>query len=401
VLERIPEKNQGDILLVFSLIILSGIGLAALFSSSYHVGMLLMGDPYFFIKKQVLFLAAGGALAFLTSRISLDWLRGHSGILFLIILLLNLCPLIPGLGNEIMGARRWFFIGPVSIQPSELAKAVLVLHLANLFARNEDRLQDFGNVIVPPLVASFLLAVIIIVLQNDYSTGAMVLLIMLLIFFIARVRMPVIFALLGTMALMAALMLVSKEHRVMRLVSFFLPNSDPEGTGYQLIASQSALSRGSLWGVGLGRGIKKLGALPEVQSDFIFASLGEEIGFFGVLAVVVLFVLFALRGFWLAYHSGDTFLYLLGMGYSCAILFQALCNMAVVIGLVPATGIPLPFFSAGGSALLSAFIMAGFLINISRIPASPNHRRHQGPDSLPSKLKHKAGDRAFRTGGAP
>ena len=152
----------------------------------------------------------------------------------------------------------------------------------------------------------------------------------------------------------------------MRLMSFLEPEMDPAGTGYQIIASQSALSNGGLWGAGLGQGIKKMGGLPEVHSDFVFASLGEEAGFLGILFVILLFVLFAFRGYFISLKTKSRFGYYLGIGITSAILFQAFFNMAVVVGLVPATGIPLPFFSSGGSSLLVTLTMCGLLLNISQ-----------------------------------
>lgn len=365
VFEKAPEKKGGDMILIFLLIVIAGIGLATLFSASYHNAETFRGDPLFFVKKQLLFLIPSVAAFLVASRISLAWIRRQIPVFLIVTLILNLLPMVPGIGKKVMGATRWLYIGPLSFQPSELIKIFIVLYLASLFAKNENRMDESRNVILPPFLVSCLFAFVVFV-QNDYSTGILIFLLALMLFFVARVPMRFFLMITAFVLAVSFFLLFTKEHRVIRLITFLEPQLDPAGTGYQIIASQSALSRGGLWGAGLGRGVRKMGSLPEVHADFIFASLGEELGFFGVFAVVILFLLFAFRGYWLSFCAGDKFEYYLGVGYSSAILYQAFCNMAVVIGLVPATGIPLPFFSAGGSSLLVSFIMAGLLVNISR-----------------------------------
>ncbi len=364
-LERVPEKAGCDFLLIIILVLLAGLGLVSLFSASYYNADVFNGDPLYFLKKQIAFLSLGVVALLVSSRISLDWVKNNIPIFLLLSFLLLCATFIPGLGRKVMGATRWLQIGSRSFQPSELAKLVIILYLANILSKKEDRIHETANVVLPPLLVTIIF-VSIIFYQNDFSTAIFLFFLSLIIFFIANVKM-LYFILIGIFALpMAVIMLFTKEHRVERLMSFLKPELDPAGTGYQIISSQAALANGGLWGAGFGRGIKKMGGLPEVHSDFVFASLGEEAGFIGICIIIVLFLLFAIRGYWLAVSSKDRFSFYLGFGLTTAILYQAFFNMAVVVGLVPATGIPLPFFSSGGSSLLVTFIMCGFLINISR-----------------------------------
>jgi cell division protein FtsW len=266
-----------------------------------------------------------------------------------------------------MGANRWIIVGGLSFQPSELAKLTLILYLSYILAKKFGDLDDVINSLVPPLlvVGGF---TALIYFQNDFSTSLFVLLISLLLFFVAGVRLRYFVFLILTLVPLASILVLSKEHRVRRLIAFLDPNSDPVGTGYQVIAAKSALSNGNFWGAGFGEGTEKLGGLPEAHSDFIFAVFAEEAGFLGVLFIIALFLAFAVRGYAVAfrYEGEDTFAFLLAFGLTSCIVFQALVNMAVVSGMLPATGLPLPFFSHGGSSMVIALLMSGLLVNLSR-----------------------------------
>ena len=363
--ERVRQTSEGDIFLFFFLLLLAGLGTAALLSATYHSASLYRGDPLFFLKKRGVFLALGAGAYFFASRISFSWLKPKIPFFLFLTLLFMLAAFIPGLGRHVMGGSRWILIGGFSFQPSELAKIILVLYLASILSKNEDRMDDPVNTVLPPLLI-VVFFVGIVFFQNDFSTAIFLFFLALSVFFIANVKM-IFFIFLGIITLpLAGIMLFTKEHRVERLITFLVPEQDPSGTGFQIIASKLALAHGGFWGQGLGRGMKKLGGLPEVHSDFLFASLGEEVGYLGIVFIVLLFLLAAGRGYIIALGSKDRFGYYLGFGLTTAILYQAFFNMAVVVGLVPATGIPLPFFSAGGSSLLVTFTICGLLQNIAR-----------------------------------
>jgi cell division protein FtsW len=206
----------------------------------------------------------------------------------------------------------------------------------------------------------------LILLQNNFSTAVFLFVVALAIFFVANVRLSHL-ALIGSILLPLALMLLfTREHRLARILSFLDPTRDPTGSSFQVLQARTALGAGGLWGKGLGLGARKLGALPEAHSDFVFAVVGEELGLLGMLGVLFLFLLLALRGYSITAAAEDPFARYVAFGVTTTILFQALLNMAVVCGLAPATGVPLPFFSNGGSSMLVNLAMIGLLINVSR-----------------------------------
>ncbi len=365
-IERV-ERGSADPVLVALLVLIIGIGVATLFSASYYYGGKKFGDPYYFIGRQGGFVLVGTVLASIAARLPRNFIVKYIPHLFLITLLLLVATYVPGIGRTIMGANRWIIIGGISFQPSELAKLTLVLYLSYILAKKFGDLEDVINSLVPPLLVVGVFTALIY-FQNDFSTSLFVLLISLLLFFVAGVKLRYFVFLLLTLVPLTSILVLSKEHRVRRLIAFLDPNSDPVGTGYQVIAAKTALGNGNFWGVGFGEGTEKLGGLPEAHSDFIFAVFAEEAGYLGVLFIIALFLAFAVRGYAVAfqYEGEDSFAFLLAFGLTSCIAFQALVNMAVVSGMLPATGLPLPFFSHGGSSMVVALLMSGLLVNLSR-----------------------------------
>lgn len=363
VVESVDGKNS-DLVLVALVVLLVGMGFVVMFSSSYFYAERLVGDAYFFLKKHVQHILLGAIAAFLAARLRLDAVRRATPLVLIGSLVLVLLTFVPGIGREINGARRWIDLG-VMFQPSELAKPAIVLYLAHIFTKKSDRLDDLFNTLLPPLlvVSAF---VALIYLQNDFSTAIFVLFVAFCMFFMAGVRVLYFVFLASAAVPLSIILLLTKEHRVQRIITFLDPQVDPVGVGYQVIAARSAVIQGGFWGSGLGKGVKKLGGLPYAHSDFVFAVLAEEAGFVGVLFVLTLFIALAARGFMICSACKDRYAYLLSFGVTLSLVSQALFNIAVVSGLVPATGIPLPFFSTGGSSLLVTLIMCGLLINVSR-----------------------------------
>jgi cell division protein FtsW len=364
-LERIAKRAAGDPLLASVQVLLLALGLAALFSASHFYAERVFHDPYHLLKRQLAFVLAGLGAFVLASRTPLPFLRRATPALLAASFLLCLAVFLPGLGRAVLGARRWIFLFGQSFEPLELAKLAVVLYLASILAKKQERMDDPLNSLIPPLLVVLAFAGVVY-LQKDFSTSVFLLVVALCMFLMAQVRL-LYFVLLALLFLpLGGLLLFTQAYRVQRLIAFFNPLADPSGSGYQLIAARSALAGGGLWGRGLGRGLKSLGALPEAPSDFIFAVIGEEAGFLGVLFVVFLFLLFAWRGYLLAYRSQDAFSAFLAFGLTTTIFLQALLNFAVVTGLVPSTGIPLPFISAGGSCMVTSLAMSGLLLNLSR-----------------------------------
>ncbi|MCD6121452.1 MAG: putative lipid II flippase FtsW [Spirochaetales bacterium] len=363
-MERIDRKST-DFVLLLDLTLLIGLGIIALYSASSYYAEKLFKDPAYYLKKQIIWVFIGIFLVLLGSLTPKEMLKKLNPLILFASFVLVLMTFIPGLGRPVLGAKRWIFAFGMSFEPSELVKFSVVLYLSVILSKKQDKINDPLYSILPPLIVVSIF-VGLIYMQNDFSTAFFILFVALSMFFIARVKL-IYFVLLGTVIVpLGSLLLFTKEHRVKRLIAFLNPLSDPSGSGFQVIAAKTALINGGFWGRGLGLGVKKLGGLPEAHSDFIFAVICEETGFIGALIVITLFIIFAWRGYALAFKAQDDFGYYLAFGISTIIMFQALLNMAVVTGLVPATGIPLPFFSSGGSSFLMTMIMAGLLLNISR-----------------------------------
>lgn len=358
-------RRSTDMVLLMTLLLLVGLGLAVLLSASTYRGQRLFADPYYFVKRQLAWVALGAAAGFVASQMTHTMLAQVTPLVLGAALLLMLLTFVPGLSRPLLGARRWLLVFGVSFEPSELVKLAVVLYLARILSKKQDRLDDALNSLLPPFLVVCLF-VLLIYLQNDFSTAFFVLFVALFMFLVAQVRVLYFFLLSLLVVPLGALLALTKTHRLERLIAFVNPLADPSGSGFQVIAGQTALIGGGFWGRGLGKGIRKLGGLPEAHADFIFAVLGEEAGFLGALFVLALFLLLAWRGYGIALRSEDRYSRYLAFGLTTLIVLQALLNIAVVIGLVPATGVPLPFFSAGGSSMLVTLIMGGMLLNLAR-----------------------------------
>jgi cell division protein FtsW len=361
-MERI-EKDRGDFFLVLLVVVMTGTGLALLFSASSSFSQRVWQDPLYLLRRQLIWVAAGAACGLVLSLTPLAFLRARMPALLVAALALMLLPFVPGLGIEQLGARRWFGLFGLTFQPAEAAKAVLVLYLASYFGRRGDR-PLMGD-LVRPLVVTLVFTALVYA-QNDYSTAVFVLLVGLAMCFAAGASALALGALCLFALPLGFLLLFTREHRIARLLTFLGISADPAGSAWQIVNSHAALVAGSFWGTGLGRGTAKLGALPEAHSDFIFSVIGEETGLVGTLFVLALFAVFAWRGFSLAAKADDRFASLAAYGITVTIVLQAVLNMAVAVGLVPTTGVTLPFFSAGGSSMLATLALCGVLVNVSR-----------------------------------
>jgi cell division protein FtsW len=363
--EKLPrEKRSIDLVLLASMVLLLGLGLAMLFSASYYRADFLFNDPFHFIRSQGLYAAVGLLAAILATLLPMRALGKLIPLLIFLSIILMMMTFIPGIGVEYLGARRWIAVAGYTFQPAELVKLTLILYLAYILGKKQDRLDDVVNSLLPPFII-VILFVALIYLQNDFSSSMFLAFISLTMFYVAGVKMRHFVALGFVVIPLGIILLLSREHRVIRLISFLEPERDPSGAGYQVLASLTALKNGGLWGMGVGEGLRKLGGLPEAQSDFVFAVLGEELGLIGVLGVIALFVVLAWRGYRVALRQTSAFRGLLAYGITSALVVQAGINMAVVSGMVPATGIPMPFFASGGSYLLVTMTLAGFLLNLS------------------------------------
>ena len=356
-------QRQGTIhLFYFCVILLLGVGLVTLYSSSYAFSQRYKNDGNYLIRRQLIFSAIGIVLFFIFSKINLRDLRKY--VVHLLAIAAFLCVITLILGVEKKGASRWIEIGPLSYQPSEMVKLALPLYLAHLLDKKAGSLDDFYSGVLPPLLVTGLFFLLIYI-QNSFSTAIFIVFNVLIIFFLAGMHYRYFLAATLMILPISALLIFTKEHRVRRLISFLKPEWEPLGAGYQVTAGRQAIISGGFWGKGLGEGTRKIASIPEVHSDFIFSAYAEETGFIGVVLLFVLFTAFAILGYRAAWRSETLFERLLAAGLTTMIVSQALLNVAVASGFFPVTGVPLPFFSAGGSSLATTLCCAGLIANVA------------------------------------
>ncbi len=357
-------QHYDRILLMVTLILLA-IGLLMVFSASFVMAEESRGDPYYFLKRQAMWVAIGLIGMYIISRFHYKQLKRFS----ILILLLNFVLLgmvFTGFGSE-MGteARRWLALGPLVLQPSEFSKLALVIFTAAYLSSRRVNIHNFWTASLVPLVlvgSVFFM----IQFQPDMGTALVVVAGSMLVIIFAGMPMTQVAGLSLVFLPPMAYFTLKEEYRMQRLFTFLDPWADPSSSGYQVIQSLYALGPGHLFGAGLGRGKQKLFYLPEPQNDFIFAVIGEELGFIGAVAVLMLYLILIWRGFQISLKAPELFGSLVAAGITFMLAVQVLVNVAVVTGAVPVTGINLPLISAGGSSVFFTLIGIGILLNISK-----------------------------------
>jgi cell division protein FtsW len=359
------KSKSPDFVIFFSIITLLGIGIVMVFSASAVSAYVHFNDSYYFLKRQLIWALAGLILMIFFMQIDYHiWRKWAKPAFFATIILLVLV-LIPGLGKVVNGARRWIDLKLFALQPSEMAKLSMVFFMAESLTRQQDRITNFMKGLVPHLLV--LLVVFGLILKEpDLGTALAIGGTVFLMFFASGAKIIHLGSLVGLGVIGVITAIIAEPYRMRRITAFADPWQDPLDTGYHIIQSLYALGSGGLFGLGLGRSREKFLYLPEPHTDFIFAILGEELGFIGTVTVVLLFFLFAWRGYKIAISAPDTFGSILAAGLTTMISLQAMMNIAVVTASMPVTGIPLPFVSYGGSALLFTMAGVGVLLNISR-----------------------------------
>ncbi|MBH0204674.1 MAG: putative lipid II flippase FtsW [Nitrospira sp.] len=362
---RATKRVAMDHSLLIITIILALVGLVMVFSASAVVAGNRFHDPGYFLKRQLAWLAFGFLLLHLASHIDYVWWKRLSIPLLGLTVLLLVMVLIPSLGVSAKGARRWLRLGPISVQPAEIAKLVAVMYLAAYLAKKEDRLTGFLSGLAPALLIIGVLGGLVL-LEPDLGTVVVMGSVAIGLLFLGGARLSHLLS-LGLCAVPVVLVLVlSSSYRRQRLMTFLAPWKDASDAGFQITQSFLAFGSGGLLGVGLGEGKQKLFFLPEAHTDFVLALVGEELGLVGTGGIILLFALFAIRGFQVAARARMPFGRYLGMGITLLIGVQALINACVVTGLVPTKGLTLPFVSYGGSSLVTCMFGVGILLNISR-----------------------------------
>jgi cell division protein FtsW len=352
--------------LLLAILLLLGIGLLMIASAGVFYGRARFDDAYYFFKQQLLGLSVGLLFLYLFQRIDYHvWQRLVVPIFFVAVGLLVLV-FVPGVGTTVYGAARWVEIGPISFQPSEVMKLSIILYLAAwLSSKGKAKTADFFEGFVPFLA---ILSVVgfLIIKQPDTGTLGLIFLVSIAIFFASGANLLHMLSLfLGGLAFLTVLIKLA-PYRMQRFLVFINPEHDPQGAGYQMTQALLAIGAGGFFGEGLGQSRQKFNYLPEPVTDSIFAILGEEFGLIGTVIVVSLFLFVAWRGFIIASRAPDEFGKLVAVGIVSWIVFQAFINMSAISGLIPLTGIPLPFISYGGTSLSVLLAAVGILLNISK-----------------------------------
>lgn len=353
------------VLLLVPAAVLTLIGVIEVFSASSVYAFTTYDNSFWFFERQALYAALGLGALVLTARMRYSAWRRLSVPFLVISVALLLVALHPASGTSAYGASRWITFGPLTLQPSEFAKLAMVAFAASVLSRKGTRLEDWMHVALPlgPVV---LLVAGIVLLQRDLGTTVILVGTVLLMLFVAGVRMKYLLV-TGLAAVAAtAYLIAGTAYRRARLLAFVDPWKDPRFTGYQLIQGLIALGSGGWFGVGLGASRQKWQYLPNAHTDFIFAVLGEELGLIGELIVLVLFGVMIYAGIRIAMRAPDSFGRLLAAGITGWIGLQAVVNLGAVTGLLPITGVPLPFVSFGGSALIVTLAAVGVLTSIAR-----------------------------------
>lgn len=358
-------KHSFDKILLIAVLILSIFGIIMIYSASSIWAEYKFNDSFHYLKYQSVFFIIGTIIMLIISKIDYKVYYEKSNLIILICLLLLIAVLIPGIGSIRNGSRSWFGIGPLGIQPSEAAKLGLIIFTSKYLSKNNKFLKSYKEGVFP-ILGITLLFFGLIMLQPDLGTGLILVMAIISLLFIAGVNMKFFFA-IGILGLFGiVILIIIAPYRMDRITSFINPWKDALGTGFQIIQSLYAIGPGGLLGTGFLNSVQKHFYLPEPQTDFIFSIIAEEFGVVGAFIVTGLFSVILWRGIKIALNAKDSFSKYLAFGMIFQMIFQTLMNLMVVIGLIPVTGVTLPFLSYGGSSLLISMASIGILLNISK-----------------------------------
>lgn len=358
-----PKKY--DKLLLIAVILICIFGIIMIYSASSIWAEYKYNDPFKFVKAQSIFFIIGLLFIFILSKFNIDILYKKANLILLICFILLVLVLIPGIGTIRNGSRSWFGIGSLGIQPSEFAKIGLIIFVAKYLANNQKNVKDIKKGVLPILLVIGVFFALIM-LEPDFGTAMVIVLTLIVMIFISGVKLS-FFIKIGILGLLGIVgLIIVAPYRMERIISFLNPWVDPLGSGYQIIQSLYAIGPGGLLGQGFLNSHQKQFYLPEPQTDFIFSIISEEFGFLGILIVTSFIAFIFYRIIKIALKENNLFKKYLAFGLGFGIIIQSLLNIAVVIGLIPVTGVTLPFLSYGGSSLLISMISIGIILNISK-----------------------------------
>ncbi len=353
-------SRYGDRLLMLAIFGLCAIGVLMVFSSSFVKAFETYRDPYFFIKQHFLRLGIGMLLFFVACSVDYHRLRHWSVFPLLLCIFALILVLFTG-----SGVNRWLTISGVRLQPSEFARIALIVYIADWCSRNSTYLRESYKAFLFVIVIIGITAGLVVI-EPSYSVAVMIIISAGMVVFLAGSKLLHLFSILIPAIPAVAYLAIAEPYRLKRVLSFLNPVGDPLGDGYQSLQSKIAVGSGKIWGLGFGMSGQKSHFLPEAHCDFIFSILCEERGFIGAVVTIILFILFIWRGIRIAVTAPDQFGYLLAGGLTMSVSLLALVNIAVTLGVLPVTGLPLPFISYGGSALIANLIACGLILSVSR-----------------------------------
>lgn len=361
------QELDFDVIFLLATLLLLVLGTVMVYSASFFVSKEMFGTGIAMTKKHMFHIIAGTVV--MLTIMSIDYRRFASPGLLIVglaggVAALILC-FVPGIGVTGGHAKRWVRVLGFSFQSSELIKIVLILFMAQFLTRKAKNIEDFKTGILPALIVVAVCGMLIF-LEPDFGTAATLGLWALIVLFIAGMRLKHLFLLFSAAVPCAVVMMILEPYRRARLTAFIDPWADRHGIGYQIIQSMVAFAKGGCFGAGLGEGTQKLFFLPAPHTDFILSVVGEELGLLGVLAVIALFGIWMWRGFAIARSTNDTFGFNLVVASVTLVALQAVINMGVAMSVLPTTGLALPFFSYGGSTLVTTMVISGFILSVSR-----------------------------------
>ncbi|PIW44021.1 MAG: putative lipid II flippase FtsW [Zetaproteobacteria bacterium CG12_big_fil_rev_8_21_14_0_65_54_13] len=335
------------------------------YSTSVSVAEVRYHDPLRIISHWLFYIPVGLCIMWGLSRIDVNWWRAVSLPVLGLGLALMVAVLIPGLGREINGAQRWFSMFGLTLQPVELLKPAVIVYMAYYMGSFPERLQQFSSGLAPMLVV-LAISLGLLLLQPDFGSAVLLSAACFCMWFVGGVPIRHLALMIATFIPLGAMAVIFEPYRMQRMVTFLDPWQDQYGSGYQLIQSEIAFGSGGLFGAGIGQGVQKLFYLPEVFTDFISASIGEELGMVGMLLMLTVFAVLLSRGIWMAIIQEDMFARLIVLGCMMSIGVALLINLGAAMGMLPTKGMPLPFVSYGGSALIGECMLIGLVLSVQR-----------------------------------
>ena len=354
-----------SLLIFFASILLAIIGLLMIYSSSSVWSLYKFNDAFYYLKHQAIFFFAGIIIILFLKNIDYNLYKKNANIILFICLSLLILVLIPGIGKVRNGSRSWFGIGAFGMQPSEISKIALIIFTAKYLSNNEREVKSFKKGIFPILIIIGLFFGLIM-LEPDFGTAMVIVMTLVSMLFVSNIKLSFFgyTGLLGLLGIVA--LIIIAPYRMSRIISFINPWLDPLGSGFQIIQSLYAIGPGGLFGLGFGNSIQKHFYLPEPQTDFIFAIISEEFGIMGITILSILFITLFVNVIKISMNTNDLFAKYLSFGLIMGIMIQTVLNICVVIGIVPVTGVTLPFISYGGSSLLVSMASIGIILNIAK-----------------------------------